>query len=101
MSSANKRRLPIRGVSQADDTLLQMIVALTSQLSAARERMDTLETLLKRQGVLQPDAIEAFVADEQDAQRRGVLRAALIDKVMEPIANSMLADLERLENADD
>lgn len=96
--SSNKRRLPIQGMSDTDDTLLQMIVAVTAQLAVTRERVDTLEALLVRHGVLPADAVETFTGTDEDAQRRDTLRGSLVAKVMEPISNGMQADLERLEN---
>lgn len=99
--SSNKRRLPIQGMSDTDDTLLQMIVAVTAQLSVTRERVDTLEALLVRHGVLSADAVEVFAGDDEDARRRDIVRGTLVSKVMEPISNGMLADLQRLENDHD
>lgn len=95
---SNKRRLPIQGMSDTDDTLLQMIIAVTAQLSVTRERVDTLEALLVRHGVLPADAVETFTGDDEDAQRRDIVRGTLVAKVMEPISNGMLADIQRLEN---
>lgn len=96
----HKRRLPIEGLSETEDALLTMVIAVTGQLSATRERLDTLEALLTRAGTLEADAVEQFVPTQDDAARRDTLRQAIVAKVMEPIAAGLQADRERLEKKD-
>ena len=101
MRDTHKRRVPIKGLSDTEESLLQMVIALTSQLSVMRERLDTLETLLAAEGTLAQDAVEQFVPTPADAQRRDALRQGLVSKVLRPIAAGLESDLEQAEAGHD
>jgi hypothetical protein len=55
---------------ESSDILLSMNVALLSELMATRERLDTLERLLARKGVVANDEIEGFEETPQDEAER-------------------------------
>ncbi len=92
---------PIEGLSETEDKLLQMVVALTAQLSATRERLDTVEALLTRDGALAPDAVDDFSATPDDDTRRSALRHSLIAKVMNPIPLGLAQQTQLLREEND
>ena len=58
---------------ETSDILLSMNVALMTELMVVRERLDTVERLLEKQGVVSREAIEHFdVDDAVEAQREKV-----------------------------
>ena len=101
MQRTHKRRLPIEGLSETEEALLQMVITLTSQVSVMRERLDTVEALLESSGTFPRSAIEAFEPDPDDVQRRDALRSAIVAKVMQPIAAGLEKDLAAQEKRDD
>lgn len=79
------RRIHVPGQSPAEDRLLAMIAALTSELAVMRDRLDTVERLAEASGVVHRAAIEEFEPDPQAAQERDANRQRLIAKVFRPI----------------
>jgi hypothetical protein len=55
---------------ESSDILLSMNVALLSELMATRERLDTLERLLARKGVIAATEIDGFDETPQDEAER-------------------------------
>ena len=100
LDKSYRRRVPIENMTEAEDRLMGMVLALTSQFAAMRERIDTLETLLEKSGTLAPDAIERAQFSPEDEQRRDHLRQSLIAKVMRPILDEMERDAERAGDAE-
>lgn len=74
------RRLDVPGQSPAEDRLLAMIAALTSEMAVLRERLDTVERLV---GV--HDAVEDYIADEAATKDRDANRQRLIAKIFRPL----------------
>ncbi len=89
MEHSYKRRMPIAIMTESEDRLLGMILALASQTAAMRERIDTLETVLAGSGVLTKDAVEAASLTPDDDARQNELRTRLIAKVMQPILDAV------------
>ncbi len=58
-----------------------MVLALTQELSVARDRIDTLERLLDRAGVLNLTTVEVYLPTPQEAAERGERRAAMLRRV--------------------
>lgn len=67
------------------DTLLNMVLSLTSEVAVLRERLDAHERLAAAGQVATPEAIEAFTADEAAAKARAAMRQRLIAKVCRPL----------------
>jgi hypothetical protein len=65
----------------ASDTLLSMNVALLTELMATRERLDTLERLMARKGLVTRDEIDAFEADPAEEVEREQLREKTAQRV--------------------
>ena len=54
----------------AIDQLMTFLIELTTEVSVIRERLDTVEILLERDGAVTRAAIEAFIPDtDRDAER--------------------------------
>jgi hypothetical protein len=81
LARAAKGRKPQYFSDPATDTLLSMVLALTQELSVARDRMDTLERLLDRAGVLAADKVDAYLPTPEEASARAELRAAMLRRV--------------------
>lgn len=98
-ATQRSRRKAIPGISESEERLLAMVTALTGQLAVARERIDTLERLLSRSGVLSPDAIETFEADATESAERDALRRSVIAKVFRPLQDAAERDLQLARKA--
>jgi hypothetical protein len=64
------------------DRLYSTVFALAAEVSALRERNDTLERLLETQGVLKRDDIECYVPDGVAGDERGLATRAYIARIM-------------------
>jgi hypothetical protein len=76
-----KGRRPQYFADPATDKLLSMVLALTQELSVARDRIDTLERLLDRAGVLSAETVESYLPTAQEAAARSTVRAGMIRRV--------------------
>ena len=61
--------------------MMMVVTALTAEVSALRDRLDTHEALAARNVPATREAIEAYVLDEADAARREAGRTALLKRV--------------------
>jgi len=84
---------PIPGQRDADEKTLSMIVALTSEVTVIRARLDTCERLLIQNGVFADGAIEAFAPDAAAQSERDQLRKRTLEKVFRPLQESGEAEL--------
>lgn len=78
MTRSTKRLLPIPGLDTADEQTMAMIVALTSEVTVLRARLDAFERIAEAAGLVSRSDIDAFVPDadadvERSAQRRRTL----------------------------
>jgi hypothetical protein len=87
-NSPYKRRVEIPGQSPAEDRLLAMVAALTSEVAILRSRLDTLERLADQAGIIDRSAIETFAPDAAAETEREALRSRLIDKVFRPLRDA-------------
>ncbi len=89
-----KGRKPQYFADPATDKLLSMVLALTQELSVARDRIDTLERLLDRAGVLAAQTVDEYLPTADEAAARATLRAAMLRRVFRA-AEKEAQDLER------
>jgi hypothetical protein len=89
-----KGRKPQYFADPATDKLLSMVLALTQELSVARDRIDTLERLLDRAGVLATQTVDDYLPTADEAAARALLRAAMLRRVFRG-AEKEAQDLER------
>ena len=79
----------------AIDQLHAAVLALTSELGVAFDRIDTLERLLERDEKFVRANIDKFVADPPAAEQRAARRADLIGRVLRPFVQYREDLLER------
>ena len=89
------KRRAIPGTSEAEEQLLAMVTALTGELAITRERLDTLERLVEKAGVVAQADVEGFVADEAQARQRKSIRRRIIGKIFRPLREAAERDLAR------
>ncbi len=65
----------------AIDQMMTFLLELTTEVSVMRERLDTVERLLERDGTVTRAAIEAFVPDSVLDSERAAWRDAYIKRV--------------------
>ena len=78
------------------DHLMAMVVALTSELSILRDRLDTQERLAQARGVFSPAEVDEFLPAPETVQERSAQRTRLMRKVFRVLKE----DLARYENQD-
>jgi hypothetical protein len=81
----------------ATDRLITIILALTSEVSVLRDRLDTVEQLGEKAGWLGAGAVDGFVADQPTRERREAAREAYLGRVL----HILKAEVEGLERDED
>ncbi|HWU04763.1 MAG TPA: hypothetical protein VN222_18640, partial [Novosphingobium sp.] len=80
----------------AVDRLTSLTLALAAELSATRERLDTVERLLEQGGKLEREDIEAYAPDRLAGAERAEATAAYIARIM----RGFQQEVEAMENPD-
>jgi predicted nucleic acid-binding Zn-ribbon protein len=80
----------------AQDRMLSILMALVSEVSVVRERIDTIERLLDAKGTISRADIEAYMPDKDAAHERSVSTKAYIARVM----RALQQELEAMQNPD-
>lgn len=80
----------------AVDRLYSLTLALTAELAATRERLDTLERLLEKGDTLDRAALETYAPDREAGEERGNAMRAYIARVM----RGFQQEVEAMENPD-
>ena len=75
------------------DTLMNMLMALTSEVSILRERLDAHERLQAAGEFTGPEAVDSYVPDETGAKARATLRQRLIAKIRQIFSNLMISSI--------
>lgn len=91
-----KGRRPEYFNDPAVDRLYSLTLALAAELSATRERLDTVERLLEGAKVITRDAVETFAPDSEAANERGESTKAYIARIM----RGFQQEVEAMENPD-
>lgn len=91
---------PIEGSRPLDEQLMGMIVALTSEVTVLRARLDAAERLLVEAGALQAGAVDGYVPDDAAQQERDGLRRATMSKVLRPLREAAAKELEAAQGKD-
>jgi hypothetical protein len=79
------------------DRLVAIVLALTSEVSALHDRLDTVEMLGTAAGWLGEGAVDAFVPDQPARIRREAAREAYLGRVL----HILKAEIEGLERDED
>lgn len=96
-----RKRRAIPGVSDTEECLLGMVTTLTSELAITRERLDTLERLVEKAGIVERPDIETFEATPVQAEERQGIRQRLIAKVFRPLRDAAERDARQAGQAAD
>lgn len=94
-----KKLDPIAGSDARDEQTMGMIVALLSEVTVLRARLDTCERLLVAENVLRPDSIDTFTADDDARAEREAMRASTIAKVLRPMRELAERELAAITEA--
>ena len=65
-----------------DDRIFSILMALVGEVSVMRQRLDTVERLLDRNGALTRDDIEDYVPSREEGFERGALIREYIHRIM-------------------
>lgn len=65
----------------AIDQMMTFLIELTTEVSVLRERLDTVERLLERDGKVTRDSIEAYVPEADLETERAAWRDAYVKRV--------------------
>ena len=87
----------IPGGDARDEQLLGMIVALTSEVTILRARLDACERLLVASGALTEGAVDRFDPDAAAQGERERARQHTIAKVLRPLREQARAELAALK----
>lgn len=93
----NNPRRPIPGESAEIERLSAMLTAVLGELAIVRERLDTVERLSARAGVMTLQAIEDFEPDAQESAARDAIRQRQIAKVFRVLRDDAERQAEALE----
>ena len=88
-------RRPVPGIDPAIARLSEMLLAVLSELTVVRERLDTVERLIARNGLFDQAAVEAFVPTPDEDAARTAIRKRQIQKAMRPLKDDIARDLRR------
>ncbi len=75
----------------AVDRLYSVVMALAAEVSALRERQDTVERLLDAKGTISRADIEAYAPDRAAGEERGLATRAFVARIMRGFQQEMEA----------
>jgi hypothetical protein len=90
-----KPRRPVPDIDPAIARLSEMLLAVLSELTIVRERLDTVERLIERKNLFKQDDIETFVPTADDDVARTAIRKRQIQKAMRPLLDDIQRDLQQ------
>lgn len=64
------------------ERVTSVALALAAELSVTRDRLDTVERLLARKGLIAADEIDSFAPDTNEAEERGLATKAYVARIM-------------------
>ncbi len=88
-------RQPVPGIDPAIARLSEMLLAVLSELTVVRERLDTVERLISRKHLFTQDDIESFVPTAEDDAARAAIRKRQIQKAMRPLLDDIARDVRQ------
>jgi hypothetical protein len=92
-------RRPVAGVDPAVARLSDMMVAVLSELTVIRERLDTVERLVEQHGLFKQSDVETFEPSVEAESARTAIRKRQIQKVMRPLLEDIERDLRQSKPA--
>lgn len=94
-----KRMLAIPGSGRLDEPTMAMILALTSEVTILRARLDACERLLVEAEIFSATAIDSFSPNEMAQAERERLRTRTLTKVLRPLTELAQQDLAGIQGA--
>lgn len=91
-----KGRRPDYFDNPALDRLYSLTLAMAAELSATRERLDTIERLLEAGGAVSREQIENYTPDAASARERGEATRAYVARIM----RGFQQEVEAMQNPD-
>jgi hypothetical protein len=94
VAEANRRALGKRPAfldDPATERVLAIAMAIAGELSVARERIDTLERLLERHGVLKREEIERYEPDTTAQAERNALGREYVARILRIVEQDVQA----------
>ena len=91
-----KGKRPEYFADPALDRLYSTVFALAAEVSALRERQDTVERLLEAKGTIRREDIETYAPDRQAGDERGLATRAYVSRIM----RGFQQEVEALEASD-
>jgi len=84
-----------------NDHLMEMVLALSAEISVLRDRLDTHERLAEASTAPTPEAVESYVPDDAASGQRSAWRSAFLAKLFRSIRQAAARDLlERKQRRD-
>ncbi len=74
------------------DTLMNMVLSLTSEVAVLRERIDAHERLVKNGEIPTPENVDAYIPDETAKEARTAQRERLLKKICRPLLGEETKD---------
>ncbi|MEM6682938.1 MAG: hypothetical protein AAF607_11940 [Pseudomonadota bacterium] len=84
-----------------NDQLLEMVLALSAEVSVLRDRLDAHERLADAGALATPQAIDEYEPTETVSQQRSARRARFLAKLFRPLRQAAARDLFAREQARD
>jgi hypothetical protein len=81
-SNKSKGKRPYFFDDAAVERVLNITMAVAQELAVTRERLDTLERLLEKKGIIYPADIESFTPNEAQAEARQRAHATYIARIL-------------------
>jgi hypothetical protein len=82
------------------ERVLNITMAVATELAVARERIDTLERILESKGIISRQEIAAFVPDDNQAQERQLWHAQYAARIMRIVQQEIQAVAHPENNVD-
>lgn len=73
---------PMMFENEANDILLSMNISLLNELVVTRQRLDAVERVLEKKGLVDQSEVDNFTPDEDAAKQRDALGTELNERVM-------------------
>lgn len=89
MSRKAKGKRPTFFKNPEVDRILAIVMAVAGELSVLRDRLDTIERIAARKGVLSRDEIEGFAVDEAVEGERQQWREEYLERVLRVIHHEL------------
>lgn len=96
-SNKSKGKRPYFFEDKAVERVLNITMAIAGELAVARERVDTLERLLEKKGILSREEIESYVPDTPEIEdQRQLWHSEYVSRVLRIVQQEQ----EQLDNPD-